>query len=325
MSRADDISKLFNKLGANPNGYREMYAVHDYLEDDVVVERFDAVPIPAQTASTVALDEPPALFHRRRVIVEPQNRPLRVHAHRAHLQADRAADFLALAQRKFRRTAADVDHAANAAVARADVREHRLLLAGDDLHPRPAGRLASVGESPTVRRVAHRAGGKNKNLLRAVAAGALRQLVNEGILPHADFRTTSRLVLGPFWSQATDAQKAAFMDAFQDMLMRTYADALLSYEDQPIRVKRPTGGYFDWDKAVPTEIVLKDGRPVQVKYYLYRNPQGEWKVYDVVAENVSFIMSYRNVLQEDARRLGLDGLIEKMRTQNIPVKQAHAQ
>lgn len=154
---------------------------------------------------------------------------------------------------------------------------------------------------------------------------ALRQLVNDGILPHADFRTTSRLVLGPFWSQATDAQKEAFMDAFQDMLMRTYADALLSYEDQPIRVKRPTGGYFNWDKAVPTEIVLKDGRPVQVKYYLYRNPQGEWKVYDVVAENVSFIMSYRNVLQEDARRLGLDGLIEKMRTQNIPVKQTHVQ
>lgn len=60
MSRADDISKLFNKLGANPNGYREMYAVHDYLEDDVVVEPFDALPIPAQTACTVALDEPPS-------------------------------------------------------------------------------------------------------------------------------------------------------------------------------------------------------------------------------------------------------------------------
>ena len=33
--------------------------------------------------------------------------------------------------------------------------------------------------SPPVRRVAHRAGGKNKNLLRAVAAGALRQLVQQ--------------------------------------------------------------------------------------------------------------------------------------------------
>jgi phospholipid transport system substrate-binding protein len=148
---------------------------------------------------------------------------------------------------------------------------------------------------------------------------ALRQLVSDGILPHADFRTTSKLVMGPFWNQASEAQKTAFLNEFQNMLMRTYAEALLAYDDQPIRVMRPTGGYFDWDKAVPTEIVLKDGKPIQAKYYLYRNPQGEWKVYDVVVENISFIMSYRNVLQEDARRLGLDGLIEKMRTQSIPL------
>ena len=153
---------------------------------------------------------------------------------------------------------------------------------------------------------------------------ALRQLVSENILPHADFKTTSKLVMGPFWTQASDAQKQAFLDAFQSMLMRTYAEALLSYDDQPIRVLRPTGGYFDWDKAVPTEIMSKDGKPIQIKYYLYRNPQGEWKVYDVVAENISFIMSYRTVLQEDARRLGLDGLIEKMRTQTIPVAKPDA-
>lgn len=154
---------------------------------------------------------------------------------------------------------------------------------------------------------------------------ALRQLVSDNILPHADFRTTSKLVMGPFWNQASEAQKTAFLNEFENMLMRTYAEALLSYEDQPIRVMRPTGGYFDWDKAVPTEIVLKDGKPIQAKYYLYRNPQGEWKVYDVVVENISFIMSYRNVLQDDARRLGLDGLIEKMRTQTIPIAKPNVQ
>jgi len=154
---------------------------------------------------------------------------------------------------------------------------------------------------------------------------ALRQLVSDNILPHADFRTTSKLVMGPFWNQASEAQKTAFLNEFENMLMRTYAEGLLSYEDQPIRVMRPTGGYFDWDKAVPTEIVLKDGKPIQAKYYLYRNPQGEWKVYDVVVENISFIMSYRNVLQEDARRLGLDGLIDKMRTQTIPIAKPNVQ
>ena len=37
MSRADDISKLFNKLGANPNGYREIDFVQAFIEDDVAV------------------------------------------------------------------------------------------------------------------------------------------------------------------------------------------------------------------------------------------------------------------------------------------------
>lgn len=51
MSRADDISKLFNKLGANPNGYREIDFVHEYLDDDVEV--LDS-PIEADVAPVVA-------------------------------------------------------------------------------------------------------------------------------------------------------------------------------------------------------------------------------------------------------------------------------
>jgi cellulose synthase operon protein YhjQ len=49
VSRADDISKLFSKLGANPMGYREMEPVHDYLEDDVgVLEHAEAPLIPTK-------------------------------------------------------------------------------------------------------------------------------------------------------------------------------------------------------------------------------------------------------------------------------------
>lgn len=43
MSRADDISKLFNKLGANPSGYREIDFVHEFIEDDVEVLETPAV------------------------------------------------------------------------------------------------------------------------------------------------------------------------------------------------------------------------------------------------------------------------------------------
>ena len=59
MSRADDISKLFNKLGANPNGYREINAVHAFIEDDVEVleSPLAAAPLPAAAA---VVDEAPS-------------------------------------------------------------------------------------------------------------------------------------------------------------------------------------------------------------------------------------------------------------------------
>lgn len=43
MSRADDISKLFNKLGVSPSGYREIDFVHEFIEDDVEVLETPAV------------------------------------------------------------------------------------------------------------------------------------------------------------------------------------------------------------------------------------------------------------------------------------------
>lgn len=59
MSRADDISKLFNKLGANPNGYREIDFIHEFIEDEVeVLESPEVVaPLPALAA---LLDEAPS-------------------------------------------------------------------------------------------------------------------------------------------------------------------------------------------------------------------------------------------------------------------------
>lgn len=61
MSRADDISKLFNKLGANPNGYREINVVHEYLEDDVeVLESPEVVEAPAVMEMPPVMEAPSA-------------------------------------------------------------------------------------------------------------------------------------------------------------------------------------------------------------------------------------------------------------------------
>ena len=146
---------------------------------------------------------------------------------------------------------------------------------------------------------------------------ALRDLVTEQIMPHVDFRYLSRLVLARHWRTASEAQREAFMAAFRNMLMRTYADALLAYRDQEIRYLPNRNDPERRDAQVRTEIVPKDGQPIPVTYRLYRNDQGEWKIYDITVERISLVTNYRSTFDDQIRKHGLDGLIEQLENHNI--------
>lgn len=146
---------------------------------------------------------------------------------------------------------------------------------------------------------------------------ALRDLVTEQIMPHVDFRYLSQLVLARHWRTASEAQREAFMGAFRNMLMRTYADALLAYRDQKIRYLPNRNDPERRDAQVRTEIVPKDGQPIPVTYRLYRNDQGEWKIYDITVERISLVTNYRSTFDDQIRKRGLDGLIEQLENHNI--------
>ena len=66
----------------------------------------------------------------------------------------------------------------------------------------------------------------------------LYALVDELVLPHFDFERMSALVLGRYWSQATEAQQQRFVEEFRTLLVRTYATALFEYTGQPINYKQ---------------------------------------------------------------------------------------
>lgn len=145
----------------------------------------------------------------------------------------------------------------------------------------------------------------------------LRQLVINGIMPHVDFPYVSQLVLGQYWRTASAQQRDEFMAAFRDMLMRTYADALLSYEDQTIKYLPSHNDPKAPDANVNSQIIPKNGEPISVIYRLYRNKQNEWKVYDITVEGISLVTNYRNTFANEVRTGGLDNLIQKLKTHNI--------
>lgn len=140
-------------------------------------------------------------------------------------------------------------------------------------------------------------------------------LVEDLVLPHFDFEVMSRWVLGKNWREASEEQRGRFTEAFKNLLVRTYATALLEYSDQRIEYK-PMRAEEGADKVtVSTEVVQAGGPPVPITYQLFRKNE-QWKVYDITVDNVSLLLNYRNSYASEIRRDGLDRLIERMAQRN---------
>jgi phospholipid transport system substrate-binding protein len=144
----------------------------------------------------------------------------------------------------------------------------------------------------------------------------LYAMVDREVLPYFDFRVMSRSVLGRFWRDASDDQRERFVKEFRELLVRTYATALLKYTNQEVRVLPFRAAPEDKTVLVRTEIAQGSGAPnIAMNYSFYRSDEG-WKVYDVAIEGVSLVTNYRSVYAEKARAQGLDALIASIADAN---------
>jgi phospholipid transport system substrate-binding protein len=144
---------------------------------------------------------------------------------------------------------------------------------------------------------------------------ALFQLVRDVVFPRLDRERTAQWVLGANWRTATPAQREQFIAEFSDLLLRTYGTALRQYDSEKLNylpAQVPAGA----DRVtVRTEIIRPDGPKVSVDYLL-TNRSGEWKVYDVIIENVSLVVTYRSEYSAIIKREGMDGLLKQLADRN---------
>lgn len=144
----------------------------------------------------------------------------------------------------------------------------------------------------------------------------LYAMVEEVVLPYFDFRVMARSVLGRYWREATEEQRERFVKEFKNLLVRTYATALLKYTNQEIRVlpfRAPTGG--DKTAVVRTEVIQPGGPSIPIHYSFYQT-DSSWKVYDVAIDGVSLVTNYRNAYASKVKNEGLDALIASLAEAN---------
>ncbi len=145
--------------------------------------------------------------------------------------------------------------------------------------------------------------------------GKIYDLVEHVVLPRFDFQRMSRLVLGKYWPRASDSEKSAFVNAFREMLVRTYATALLNYSGQEI-VYLPVQRNASSDEVtVNTQVQSSGALPIPIDYRLYRDGD-DWKVFDVSIDGISLVSNYRSSFASQIRRHKLSGLIQKLEQRN---------
>jgi len=143
----------------------------------------------------------------------------------------------------------------------------------------------------------------------------LYAMVDKKVLPHFDFERMTNLALGRYKRKVKGEQKKQLVQAFRDLLVRTYGKALLEYNDQVVDYLPMRGKLDKGEVTIRTEIQQQGGFPVPINYALYKK-NSRWLVYDLNIDNVSLVTNYRSTFAREIKTKGVESLIKSLQSRN---------
>ncbi|AXK73270.1 organic solvent ABC transporter [Lysobacter sp. TY2-98] len=127
---------------------------------------------------------------------------------------------------------------------------------------------------------------KNRTALKQFVSGEFNQMFDR------DY--AARLVLAKHSAGVSNADVSAFADALSENLMQRYGSSLLDFNTRlTVKVKSETVIGNGRATRVSTQMLRQGGEPVPVDYLMHQ-VNGQWKVFDVLVEGVSFVQTFRN-------------------------------
>lgn len=138
------------------------------------------------------------------------------------------------------------------------------------------------------------------------------KMVDEKIVPHFDVPYIARSVLARNWKTATPEQQTRFQEAFKNMLIRSYADAMLeNYDSVKVEWKPVRMADGATDATVNTSL-LRNGKPPVGIGFSMRLVSDDWKIADITIENLSLVQNFRGQFASELKKNDLNSLITRM-------------
>lgn len=140
-------------------------------------------------------------------------------------------------------------------------------------------------------------------------------MLDNKVMPHFDMDRMSRIMLGKYWENATKEQQDAFIKEFVAFASRVYGTGLSDTGNKTIKCEPPRPHANNGDVTVKMLVLQPGTETGQVDLYLSKTAD-EWKVYDIILEGISLMVTYRGQFTPLARQSGMDGLIQKLVERN---------
>jgi len=141
-----------------------------------------------------------------------------------------------------------------------------------------------------------------------------RELLRSVISVRFDFAEMARRSLGAEWRRLAPAQQQQFVELFSDLLRDAYVADIESYKGQKVSYTREA--QEEQFAVVRTILRSPEGNEYSIEYRLHLVDK-EWKVYDVVIENVSIVNNYRSQFARVINKSSFEGLIRAMKEKTL--------
>ncbi len=157
---------------------------------------------------------------------------------------------------------------------------------------------------------------KNPQLKSAAKAKERRDQLRQVVSSQFDFSEMARRSLGSQWRRLSAKEQEEFVRLFTDLLERAYIDRIESYSSEKFAYVREN---LDKDYGeVLSRIATNKGEEFSLNYKVHL-VNGEWRVYDVVVENISLVNNYRSQFSRVITNSSYEELVRRMKEKQIEV------
>lgn len=151
---------------------------------------------------------------------------------------------------------------------------------------------------------------KDPRLKPAEKTKERRDQLKQILFARFDFTEMAKRALGANWRRRTPKEQEEFVQLFTELLEHAYADIIESYsEDKIIYVgERLEDGYAD----VASKVLTSTGAEYSLNYKAHL-VNSEWRVYDVIAENISVVNNFRSQFNRVITKSSYEELVRRLR------------